>query len=113
MPLIKPSGLAAATADAVSDELHNTIPPGGALLSMWASCAAAGGALGLLIGSKNIIPEGSEVNVEIAADVIDVQRDQLLSNEFVPAGKLHVPIAAAGTEIQFMIYWRPVRPQAA
>ena len=113
MPMIRPAGLGAASADAVSDEQHNIIPPGGALLSMWASCAANGGALGLLIGSKSIISEGTEVNVEASADVIDTDRDQLLFNEFVPSGRIRVPVAAAGTELQFMIYWRPVRPQMA
>lgn len=110
MPMIRPAGVTAATADALTDEQHNVIPSGGAFLSMWASCAANGGTYGLLVGSKSIISEGTEANVEVAADVIDTDRDQVLFNEVVPPGRLRVPIGAAGTELQLMIVWRPIRP---
>jgi hypothetical protein len=105
MPTIK-GNAAAATTDALSNVKFNTIPPGGAIVNMWISCAANGGTFGLSIGDRDIVVPGTEANVEIAADVIDVSRDQVCFDEVVGPGQLFLPIGAAGTEIQWQIHLR-------
>jgi len=105
MPTIK-GAVTAATTDALANTKFNTIPPGGAVVNMWISCAANGGTFGLSIGDRDIIVQGAESNVEVAADVIDVARDQVVFNEVCGPGQLFLPIPAAGTETQYQIHIR-------
>ncbi len=107
MPLIRVQPVAA-SADGISTAQNNVIPEGGAILNMWASGVTVGDSLGLLVGSRSIIPNGTNVNIEISADVIDTDRDQLLKDEVVEAGKLSLPIAAITTQMQVQIQWRPL-----
>lgn len=109
MPTIK-GNAAAATTDALSNVKFADIPPPGAVINMWVSCAANGGTFGLAIGDKDVVTQGTEANVEVAADVIDVSRDQVVFDEAVPAGHLYLPIGAAGTEIQWQIHIRYLEP---
>jgi len=91
--------------DALNGRKFNTIPPGGAIVNMWASCVTNGDTFGLAIGDREIVADGAEANIEIAADVVDVQRDQVVFNEFVGGGQLFLP-ATCTTEIQFLIHLR-------
>jgi len=105
MPTIK-GNAAAATADALANETFNVIPNTGAVVNMAISCAANGGTFGFGIGDRVIVAQGTEANVEVAADVIDWPRDQVVFNEVVGPGQLKLPIGAAGTEIQWQIHIR-------
>lgn len=104
MPTIRPAGFTAADNDALSNLKFSVVPARGAIINLWASCAANGGTMGLSIGDRDILVQGSEVNVEVSADVIDVQRDQIVFNERVNGGQLFLPIGNAGTEFQFMLH---------
>jgi hypothetical protein len=105
MPTIK-GNAAAATGNALEGVKFSVIPNSGAAVNMWISCAANGGTFGLAIGDRDIVIPGTEANVEVAADVIDVARDQVVFNEIVGPGQLYLPIGAAGTEIQWQIHIR-------
>jgi hypothetical protein len=91
----------ATSANAVNGLKYEDIPPGGALLSLYASCATAGDTIGLSVGSEDFLVDAA-VNIEASADVIDTDRDQILFQEPVPAGKMFVPIAAT-TAVNFLI----------
>lgn len=97
---------AAASNDLLATNKFRLIPEGGALVSMAASCAANGGTLGLAINDRDIVQAGEEVNVEVAADVVDWVRDIILENEPVEGGQLYMPCGAAGTELQVELHIR-------
>jgi len=95
----------ATNADALSNRKFSVVPVRGAVLNFWASGATASDSFGLSIGDRDLMVVGSEVNIEIAVDVVDVQRDQLLFNEIVNGGQLFFPITATA-EIQALISLR-------
>ncbi len=109
MPLIR-AIIAATSDDALNAFQNNVIPQGGAILNMWGSAVTKTDAIGLLIGTRQLIPTGTNMNIESSADVIDTDRDQLLFNEIVEAGKLFLPVTAITTELQILIHWRALRP---
>jgi len=47
----------------------------------------------------------SEMNIESATDVVDVERDQIVFNEVIPGGQLFLPVTATA-EAQFLITLR-------
>jgi len=96
----------AVTNDALQGETFQVIPDSGAVVNMWGSSVNNGDTFGFLIGDRTIVPQGTEMNVEAAADVIDVSRDQLVFNEVVPGGALHLPVGAVTAEAQFLIHIR-------
>jgi hypothetical protein len=49
-----------------------------------------------------------EMNIEIAADVIDTSRDQLVFSTVVGAGQLRVPVGSVNTELQFLLSVEPI-----
>jgi len=89
------------TADANNGRTFSDIGPRGAILSLWASGDDAGDTIALTVGDKQILV-ASEVNIENSADVIAVDRDQLLFNEIVPGGHIFIPIVAT-SEVQFLL----------
>jgi len=101
MPSIKPPG-GGTSADALLGLQFSVVPLGGAVLNFWASGATAADTVGLSIGDKVILVAGSECNIELSADVITVDRDQLIFNEPTPAGQLLLPVVATA-EVQFLI----------
>jgi len=101
MPTIKPPG-GATSPDALSNLQFAVIPLGGAILNMFASGATAADTVGLSIGDRAVMVAGSECNIELSADVITTDRDQLIFNEPVPAGQLFLPVVATA-EVQFLI----------
>jgi hypothetical protein len=97
--------VAAVTNDALAtEEIRRVEVP--SFVDMWASCDDAGDQCGLLLNKTEIMPSG-DVNVEIAADVIDTSRDQCVFNEFVGAGQLRVPVPVVTAELQFILSVRP------
>ena len=96
----------AATADAIStEEIRRVDVP--SVVNMWASCVTNGDTIGLLLNRTEIMPT-DEMNIEIAADVIDTSRDQLVFSTVVGAGQLRVPVGAVSTELQFLLSVEPI-----
>ena len=96
----------AATADAIStEEIRRVDVP--SVVNMWASCVTNGDTIGLLLNRTEIMPT-DEMNIEIAADVIDTSRDQLVFSTVVGAGQLRVPVGAVTTELQFLLSVEPI-----
>jgi|TARA_R110000796_G_scaffold28698_2_gene78255 hypothetical protein len=95
-----------ATADAIStEEIRRVDVP--SVVNMWASCVTNGDTIGLLLNRTEIMPT-DEMNIEIAADVIDTSRDQLVFSTVVGAGQLRVPVGAVTTELQFLLSVEPI-----
>lgn len=107
MPAIRISNQAASP-NAVNGLNFEDIPPGGALLSLYASQSAAGNTIGLKVGSEQFLVD-AQPNIEAAADVVDIDRDQILFQEPVQEGKLFVPVTGAGA-INFLIVLEYVAP---
>lgn len=105
MPTIR-TAVTAATTDALSNVKFADIPASGALINVWASSATNGDTFGLSIGDRDIVVQGTELNVEASADVIDTDRDQVVFNEAVPGGHLYLPVGAVTAEAQFLIHIR-------
>jgi len=86
MPSIRLSNTAASTANSVDGLQFQDIPAPGALVSIYASTAVAGGNISYSVGTERFLVAAS-VNIESSADVVDTDRDLVLDREPVPAGK--------------------------
>jgi hypothetical protein len=96
----------AVTGDAISnEEIRRVDIP--SRINFWASAVTGTDELSVLLNRTEILP-ACNVNVEIAADVIDVSRDQLLFGTVVGRGQLRVPVSAVTTEIQFLLSVEPL-----
>lgn len=104
MPAIR-LRVAATTGNALSTQKFRIVPPMGALLSLWAAGVTATDNYGLAIGNQDIVVQGTTVNIEASADVIDVDRDQVVFQEQIPGGELFMPVTVT-TEAQFLIALR-------
>lgn len=91
MPSIMLKNVAAGTANAVDGLQFQDIPEPGALITIYASTAVAGGTIDFRVGTEAFL-QAAAVNVEGAADVIDTDRDLVLDREPVPAGKMFLPV---------------------
>jgi len=99
-------GVTAVTGDAIAtEEIRRVDQP--STVNFWASSVNNGDQVGVLLNRTEILPAG-ECNVEAAADVIDVSRDQLLFNTIVGPGQLRVPVPALTTELQFLLSVEPI-----
>ena len=86
MPSIRLTNVAAGTANALDGLQFQDIPEPGALLSIYASTAVALGTISYSVGTERFLVDAS-VNIEIAVDAVDTNRDMVLDREPVPAGK--------------------------
>ena len=93
MPSIRLSNIAAGVANALDGLQFQDIPEPGALVSIYASTPTAAGTISYSVGTERFLVDASE-NIEIAADVIDTQRDMVLDREPVPAGKQFLAVDA-------------------
>ena len=93
MPSIRLSNIAAGVANALDGLQFQDIPKPGALVSIYASTAVAAGLIDYSVGTERFLVDAS-VNVEIAADAVDTQRDMVLDREPVPAGKQFLAVNA-------------------
>lgn len=98
-------GITAITNDALADQDIRTVEEP-SVVNLWAASVTNGDLIGLRL-DKTIIMDDGECNIEASADVIDVQRDQLVFNTLVGLGTLRVPIPTLTTELQFMISVEP------
>lgn len=103
MPTIRTSG--GTSTDLLANLKFSVIPPGGAILNQWVSGATAADSFGLSVGNQDVIVPGTECNIEISADVVDIQRDQLVFDEIVPPGQMFMPTTATA-EIQTVLHIR-------
>jgi len=92
MPSIMLKNVAAGTADALTG-LQFKVQNLPALVSLFATTPTAGALVSLTIGNLQVLVDAA-INIEIAADVIDTDRDQVLFQERVPPGEYFLPVAA-------------------
>ena len=86
MPSIRRSNVAAGTPNDVDGLQFQDIPEPGALISIYASTAVAGGNIDYSVGTERFLVAAS-VNIESAVDRVDASMDLVLDREPVPAGK--------------------------
>ena len=86
MPTISRKNVAAGTANAVDGLQFQDIPAGGALVTIYASTAAAGGTIDYTVDQERMLV-AAELNIEGSADVVNTEVDLILNREPVPAGK--------------------------
>ena len=86
MPSIRLTNIAAGVANALDGLQFQDIPEPGALVSIYASTAVALGTISYSVGTERFLVDAS-INIEIAVDAVDTNRDMVLDREPVPAGK--------------------------
>jgi len=86
MPSIRLSNIAAGVANALDGLQFQDIPEPGALVSIAASTAVAGGTISYSVGTERFLVDAS-INIERSADEVQRERDLVLDREPVPAGK--------------------------
>ncbi len=91
MPSIRLSNQAI-SANVVDGLQFQDIPEPGALVSIYATTAAAGGLVSYSVGTERFLVDAS-VNIEASADLVDTDRDMILDREPVPAGKQFLAVA--------------------
>jgi len=94
MPSIRLSNVAAGTSNAVDGLQFQDITEPGALISIYASTAVAGGLISYSVGTERFLVSAS-VNIESSADEVDTQRDLILDREPVPSGKQFLAVDTA------------------
>ena len=100
MPSIRLSNVAAGTANALDGLQFQDIPAGGALVSIYASTAVAGGTISYSVGTERFLVDAS-VNIEKSADEVNTNADMVLDREPVPAGKQF--LAVVGQVANFLV----------
>lgn len=93
MPSIALKNVAAGTANALDGLSFQDIPAGGAIVTIYGTTAVAGGNISYRVGREDFLVS-AELNIEAAADVVDVDRDLVLFREPVPSGKQFLSVAA-------------------
>jgi len=102
MPTIR-RRVAATTDDALTSLKFKILPPRGGVINLWAAGVTATDDIGYSVGSTEIISQNMDVNIEVSADVIDQDRDQVLFNELItPGGEQFIPVTVT-TEMQFLL----------
>lgn len=98
--------VAAVTQDALQNEdIRRVEVP--STVNLWGSCVTNTDQLGLRL-DKTVIMDNGPVNIEVAADCIDTDRDQLVFNTVVGRGQLRAPVPAVTTELQFLVSVEPI-----
>jgi len=97
--------VSATTTDAMANRKFNVVPADGAILNLWGAGVTGTDSFGVSVGDRDIMVDGSLLSIEISADVIDVERDQLVFNETVEGGQIFLPVTVT-TEAQFLIHLR-------
>ena len=86
MPSIRRSNVAAGTPNDVDGLQFQDIPEPGALVTIYATTAVAGGTIDYSVGTERFLVSAS-INIEASADEVLTNRDLILDREPVPAGK--------------------------
>jgi len=91
MPSIRRSNVAAGTVNALDGLNFQDIPEPGALVTIYASTAVAGGTISYSVGTEQFLVDAS-VNIERSADEVGTNVDMVLDREPVPGGKQFLPV---------------------
>jgi hypothetical protein len=86
MPSIMLKNQAAGSANVLTGLTFETIPAPGALVSVYATCAAAGGTISYAVDQERYLVS-AQTNIESSADVIDTDRDLVMDREPVASGQ--------------------------
>ena len=86
MPAIRLSNIAAGVANALDGLQFQDIPEPGALVTIYASTAVAGGTISYSVGTERFLVNAS-INIEQNADEVNTNADLVLDREPVPGGK--------------------------
>ena len=105
MPTIKVANLTASSENELEGRKFSVLR-GPALVSLYASAAAAGNKISMSVGDREILVN-ADVNIEASADVIDTDRDGILFQERVPAGKLFMDTTVV-TGLNFLLVIEPI-----
>lgn len=97
--------VSATTTDALANRKFSVVPARGAIINLWGAAVTATDTWGISIGDRDIAVNGSAINIEVSADVIDTDRDQMVFNELIGGGQLFLPVTVT-TEAQFLIHLR-------
>lgn len=90
--------VSATTNDALSDQDIRTIE-GPSIVNLWATGVTVTDAIGLRLDSTVMMDDGT-MNVSAAAlGMVDTERDQLVFNALVGAGRLRLPITVTTSAI--------------
>ena len=100
MPAIKQT-ITAATTDALNG-LKFKVQKRPALVSLWASAAAAGETCSFSVGGQEYLVD-AVINLESADRVIDTDRDQILFQERVPPGEYFLPMTSTGADTTYLL----------
>jgi len=93
MPSIRLSNIAAGVANALDGLQFQDIPEPGALVTIYASTAAALGLISYSVGTERFLVNAG-INIEGSADVVSTEVDMVLDREPVPAGKQFLAVDA-------------------
>jgi len=93
MPSIMLKNVAAGTPNALDGLSFQDIPENGAIVSIYASTPTALGTINYKVGREDFL-DLAAINIEIAVDVIDTDRDAVLFREPVGAGKQFLAVNA-------------------
>jgi len=96
----------AASADIIATEVIRVVLRP-SVVNLWGSGVTVTDTMGLFLDRNEIMATG-EVNIEISADIVDSNRDQLVFNSVVGRGNLRIPIGAVTTEIQGLLSVEPI-----
>ncbi len=102
MPSIRLSNIAAGVANALDGLPFQEIPEPGALVTLYASTAVAGGTVDYAIGSERFLEAGS-INIERSADEVGTNVDKILDREAVPPGKQFLAVNGQVANILLVI----------
>lgn len=86
MPSIRRSNVAAGTPNDLDGLQFQDIPEPGALITIYAATAVAGGTISYSVGTERFLVSAS-INIEKSADEVNTNADLILDREPVPAGK--------------------------
>jgi hypothetical protein len=86
MPSISLKNQAAGSSNILSGLQFQDIPAPGALVTIYASAAAAGGNISYSVGTERFLVSAA-LNIESSADVVSTDRDMVLDREPCPSGK--------------------------
>lgn len=100
MPTIR-AIVAVTTGNALQNQKF-AILTGPAVINLWAAAVTKTDAIGLSVDNRELVVQGTNMNIEASADVIDTDRDQLVFNEVVQGGQLYMPVTVT-TEAQYLL----------
>lgn len=100
MPVIKRK-VSAASENVLTDRRFANLK-GPALVSLWATTATAGEVLSFGVGDL-LVAEACAINLEVANEVVDTNRDQILWREPVASGQLTLAVPAVAADMSYIL----------